>query len=525
MQISPAAARVRSRDRPSLWRLSSAELLGALLLAAAYFGAAKLGQTLRYTASVSALWPPVGLGIAALYLWGLRLWPGIFIGELLVNGELVISHASLPFGSLAGQQLGNLAEVIVGAWLLGRLIGQRARLDRASEVGGMIVAAGTATAISATAGTASMLAGGVIPVADAATFWRTWWLGDTAGALIVLPLVLTWVGNATEAWRRIWRLEGVLMIATVVALAMLAVTSDAPLTYLIFPALIWAAFRFGPAGVTLATAINVGITIGITADSVGAFAKQPIDNRTLSTQLYMIVTALTALFLSAVVSERERSTTELVVARRRETERALEERRRIARELHDSVSQALFSSVLHARAAERALQADGEGVAPARRSLRIIAELTRRAQHELRRFIFDWGHAEVGDGLVSAFSRHAGRLAADSGLAVAVVGPEGPLELPVAKQDQLYAIGREALANVLKHSGAASAVVRVEANATGVSMEVRDSGRGFVPSAAMPGHYGIESMRSRAREIGGDLSIASNLGRGTVIRVEVPIEP
>src|SRR3954447_20194158 len=102
------------------------DVAGLALLALAYFGAAKLGQTLRYTASVSAIWPPVGLGMAALYLWGLRLWPGILLGELLVNGQLLLEKTSLPVGSVAGQQLGNMAEVIVGAWLLSRLIGPRA---------------------------------------------------------------------------------------------------------------------------------------------------------------------------------------------------------------------------------------------------------------------------------------------------------------------------------------------------------------------------------------------------------------
>src|SRR4051794_31590529 len=68
-------------------RVSTAGVVEIVLLAAAYYGAAKLGQALRYTASVSAIWPPVGLGIGVLYWRGLRLWPGIFIGELLVNGE------------------------------------------------------------------------------------------------------------------------------------------------------------------------------------------------------------------------------------------------------------------------------------------------------------------------------------------------------------------------------------------------------------------------------------------------------
>src|SRR2546427_426155 len=235
------------------------------------------------------------------------------------------------------------------ARLGGRLLGARGAIDRATQVAGMIGAVETATAISASAGTLSMLAGDVIALSEAPTFWRTWWLGDASGAIVVLPLVLTWFGNSRAAWRRMRTAEGVLLVSWVVALSTVAVTSSAPLTYLIFPPLIWAAFRFGPAGVALAVAINAGLTVGITADRFGAFFTLPIDNRTLSTQLYILVGALTALFLSALVSEREHSSTELAESRRRETDRAHEERLRIARDLHDSVSQALFSSVLYTR--------------------------------------------------------------------------------------------------------------------------------------------------------------------------------
>ncbi len=153
-----------------------------MLLAAAYYGAAKLGQTLRYTASVSAIWPPAGLGIAALYLWGMRWWPGVLLGEIVVNGELLLDDSTFPIGSLLGQQTGNMAEIIVGALLLRRLIGPNAAMDRVEQVGGMLVALGVATAISATAGTVSMVAGGVVDGSDVTEFWRTWWLGDTSGA-------------------------------------------------------------------------------------------------------------------------------------------------------------------------------------------------------------------------------------------------------------------------------------------------------------------------------------------------------
>jgi signal transduction histidine kinase len=521
-QASSLTLRLRRPVAPALRWPSLRFVAGVVALGVAYFAAAKLGQTLRYTASVSAIWPPAGLGIAALYLWGLRWWPGIFLGELLVNGQLLVDHISLPLGSLAGQQAGNMAEIIVGAWLLRRLIGAQARLDRVEQVGGMILAAGTATAISATVGSISMLAGDVIDFSELPTFWRTWFLGDTCGALVVLPLILTW-RDPGAAWRRLRTAEGALMIASVATLAALAVTSSAPVLYLTFPALIWAAFRFGPPGATLATAINAALTIGITAEDLGIFFRQPIDERTMTTQLYVLVSALTTLFLSAVVSERQQSAAALAEAKRREGDRALEERRRIARDLHDSVSQALFSSSLHTRAAQRTLAEEGGSLSERLgERLATIDALTKRAQHEMRMFIFEWG-PEGTDGLMPAFQRHVAALEKD-GLTVELEGPDGRLPLARTKQMQLYGIGREALTNVVKHSGADRARVRVAVDRNDVRLEIEDDGRGFDPSAEPAGHFGLDSMRSRAAEIGGALEISSVPGHGTVLRVIVPAE-
>jgi signal transduction histidine kinase len=494
-----------------------------LLLAAAYYGAAKLGQTLRYTASVSAIWPPAGLGIAALYLWGLRWWPGILLGELVVNTELLLGDTGLPLGSLLGQQTGNIAEIVVGAMLLRRLIGPRAKLDRIEQVGGMLVALAVATAISATVGTVSMLAGGVIGHADAPTFWRTWWLGDTSGGLVVLPLMLAWATDPAAAWRRIRTPEAVALLIAVVVLGVLAVSTDEPVTYMIFPALIWAAFRFGPQGATLSIAVAAGVAIGVTAHDLGPFFKQPIDHRTLSTQAYVAVAALTTLFLSALVSERERSSADLAEAKRHEGEQAVEERRRIARDLHDSVSQALFSTALHTRTAQKALDSEGQS-GPIARDLSAIGELTQGAQSEMRALISELYRDALEDGLVAALAEHASKLDASGTPTIQVRGPEGHLGLTPKVETQLFGIGREALANVLRHADASNAWVRVEAGGGRVLMEIGDDGRGFDTATGHPGHFGLESMHSRAEEIGAVLTIASTPGRGTAVRAEAPAE-
>ena len=522
---SPAVTRTRGDSAFRTLRLPSLRYVaGVLALAAAYWGAAKLGQTLRYTASVSAIWPPAGLGIAALYLWGLRWWPGVLLGELVVNAHLFLDD-SIPLGSLLGQQTGNMAEVFVGAILLRRLVGSNAAMDRVEQLGPMLLALGIATAISATFGTVSMLAGGVIDASDAISFWRTWWLGDTSGGLVVLPLVLAWAQHPVDAWRRVRTWEGAAVIAGVTALSFAVFSTDEPIRYSVFPALIWAAFRLGPPGATLSIAITAGVAIGVTAHEGGLFSEQPIDHRTLITQLYIWVAALTTLFLSAVVCERERSVRELAEARRTEGARAVEERRRIARDLHDSVSQALFSTVLHARTAQRELvQEGGSPSGPVGRALDTIADLTRSVQGEIRSLIYELRREPVHDGLVAALARHSFELRAPDGLVIDVRGPESRLPLSQQVETQLFAIGREALANVVRHAEATLARVRVEAQRDQVVVEISDNGRGFDPGDGHPGHFGLESMQSRAAEIGGRVAIASAPGYGTRVRVRVPVQ-
>jgi signal transduction histidine kinase len=370
-----------------------------------------------------------------------------------------------------------------------------------------------------------MVAGGVVDGSDATQFWPTWWLADTSGGLVVIPLMLAWAHDPIGAWRRVRTWEGAAVIAGVTALSVVEFSTDEPTRYAVFPALIWAAFRFGPPAATLSIAISAGVAIGLTANDVGPFFKQPIDHRTLSTQLYIWVAALTTLFLSAVVSERERSAGELAEARRREGARAVDERRRIARDLHDSVSQALFSTALHTRTAQKALvQEGGSPSGPVGRSLDAIADLTRSVQTEMRALIFELRRDPIHDGLVAALARDASSVGTSDGLTIDVRGPGRRLALSELVETQLFAIGREALANVQKHARASAAHVRVEAQQGQVLLEVRDNGHGFDLGAGHPGHFGLDSMRSRAAEIGGRLTITSAPGSGTAVRVSVPAE-
>ena len=198
---------------------------------------------------------------------------------------------------------------------------------------------------------------------------------------------------------------------------MLSISANEPVTYLVFPALIWAALRFGPPGATLSVTLAAGAAIAFTANELGPFFRQPIDDKALSTQLYIAVAALTTLFVGALVGERQRSVTELKEAKQREGDRAVAERHRIARELHDSVSQALFSTVLHTRTAERDLEKEGlDPQGPVARSLDAIAELTAGAQREMRVLLFELNGTAGDEGLVAGLARHASTVGTPEGL-------------------------------------------------------------------------------------------------------------
>jgi signal transduction histidine kinase len=104
------------------------------------------------------------------------------------------------------------------------------------------------------------------------------------------------------------------------------------------------------------------------------------------------------------------------------------------------------------------------------------------------------------------------------------MGPDERLPIGPEVEEQLYRIGQEALANVVKHARASSATVYIAAEDDTVWMEVSDDGRGFDAGAVGPDHFGLRSMRGRVADLGGRLEVTSSRGRGTVLRVEVPAQ-
>jgi len=234
------------------------------------------------------------------------------------------------------------------------------------------------------------------------------------------------------------------------------------------------------------------------------------------------------LVVASVVDEEQRGPDKLIAIVDEASQlAALEERHRLARELHDSVSQALFSMTLHTRAMELAIQREGlDPDGPVCQNLAELRNLTQSALTEMRALIFQLRPGALHEeGLTAAVRRHAAAVAAQEGLDVRVDAPQDCLPLDDRAEEELFRITQEAVRNSVKHAHANRIDIRLaeDAAATGtLIVEVTDDGVGFWPDAPHPGHLGLKSMRERAERLGGRLTVDSCPAGPTAVRAVLP---
>jgi signal transduction histidine kinase len=198
----------------------------------------------------------------------------------------------------------------------------------------------------------------------------------------------------------------------------------------------------------------------------------------------------------------------------------LEERPRLARELHDSVTQSLYGVALYTEAASRAL-ADGE-VDPVAANLEEIRETTQEALGEMRLLLYELRPPLLEEhGLAAALRTRLQSVETRAGLEVGF-DCQGDQRLPVDQEQELYRLAQEALNNVLKHAHASRVQVRLDVASNPALLEVCDDGAGFEPSLRDGGGFGVRGMRERAERLGGTLRIESAPGDGTRVLVSVP---
>src|SRR5258708_6640235 len=248
------------------------EILIGLGVCAAYIVAGKLSLRLASVhPSATPVWPPTGIAIATLAALGLRFWPLILTGAVLVN----LTTAGSVFTSI-GIATGNTLEAVIASFLVMRYANGRHAFEWTKDIlrfAFFVVA--ISTPVAATLGVTSLTLGGFASWSQYGLIWRTWWLGDAAGALIFAPIFHAQIKN--DPW-----------------------------TFLCVPFLVWAAFRYGPREASAVICLLCMVEVVGTVHGYGPFVRGTANDSLLLLQSFISLKALMILLFAAEVSERRR---------------------------------------------------------------------------------------------------------------------------------------------------------------------------------------------------------------------------
>jgi signal transduction histidine kinase len=537
-----------------------------IALAGLYFLAGKLGLKLAIiNPSASSVWPPTGIALAALLVLGYDVWPAILIGAFAVNVTTTGSVAP----SL-GIATGNTLEALAGTYLICRYANGRRAFASAEDVlkfaffGGAV-----STAISATIGIASLSLAGFIAVGHRAEVWLTWWLGDLMGAIVVAPCIILWIYRPPLKRDLRQILKGATAALSLLLLGLLLFSNILPsryqnyqLAFLCIPLVVWGAFHLRPhEGATLVLALS-GIAVWGTVRGFGGFVGQDANASLLLLQSFMGAVAMTSLVLSAVILQRnsdhaalERTRDELEarvadrtvqleerVTKQQRAEEALrdlssrllqmqdDERRRIARELHDSTGQELAWLNMSLSRLQTDMQTDMQKLTTdtANRVAEALATVGK-VTSELRTMSYLL-HPPLLDemGLGSAVRWFVDGFSERSNIQVLTEIPQDLERFSPDLETAVFRVVQECLTNIHRHSGSATASIRLSRFPGGLTLEIEDQGKGIpeekLPTSASVGKTGVglRGMWERVRQFGGDMEILSQPS-GTVVKVIFPV--
>ena len=328
-----------------------------LALAALYFLTALLGLLLAIPgAYVTPVWPPSGIALAAVWLRGPRIWPGIWLGSFAANfWHFYGSRSGLPteLATAATIGIGACLTALLGRHLLRRFVGERNPLERVQDVCAFMALGGVVSCLaSATIGVTALCLAGYSMWLGYGQAWVTWWLGDTGGVFIVAPLLLVWAGTHRPMAARLMELFGGfgLMIAVTYYVfcenTAVAFTGKALTFIILIPFLVWAALRTGRRGAAAAVGLIALLAVWGTIHQTGPFNLGTRNEALLLLEMFLAVLALTALCLAAMVTEREQ-----VAAAQ---QRAVEELESHVRERTSALVQSEKQAYQHLAEAERA---------------------------------------------------------------------------------------------------------------------------------------------------------------------------
>ena len=526
-------------------------LAAVVALATIYVIVARLGLMMDAVAGFATLvWPASGISLAALLIFGFRLWPGIFIGAFVAN-----AWAGAPWPAALGISFGNTLEAVVGAHLLLRVPGFRTSVDRVRDVLALIVlAAALSTAISATIGVLSLGLAGIVSRAEAREAWLAWWVGDVIADLIVAPLLLVMAAAPPPRLAMRRRLEALALIAVIVAVNVVIFSSSSAnevtrigRAYLVFPPLIWAALRFGQRGAVATTFLTAVIAVWGTALGEGPFARTELNESLLALQVFMAVVAATFLVLGASIAERLRAEEDL-----RQAHATVAEANRTKSEFLAVMSHELrtplnaiagYVELMFTTLETSITDAQQKYLSRIRSNqqhlLLMIEDVLSFAKIEAGQLSLERGRVRVRDALEELESLIEPELRRKE--ITFTCEPCDPALQVEANPERLRQIMLNLLANAVKFTNVGGRVdVGAVREGDRIRMWVRDTGIGIPPdqlervfepffqvdrgtTRSYPGiGLGLAIARDLARAMGGEVRLESEVGKGSTASVELP---
>lgn len=283
------------------------------VLAAVYCVSGWLGLALAIPPGyATAVWPPSGVALAAIALWHPRVWPGIWVGSLLVN--LWVSQQALDaqaggvgIAIAASIAVGSTLQALLGVFLLERWVGIGRLFERASTIFAFAAITALSCLLASTWGVTSLWLAGLVDTGTYFESWRTWWLGDVVGIIVVTPVLLAWRPLRLQRPARVAEIIVTWTLLALVALAVfvgpLALDGDEyPLAFLSLPCLVWIAYRFDVGHVALATLLLCGIAAFATSQGSGPFVREEATYASLFLlQAFSGLATLTGLTLATAI--------------------------------------------------------------------------------------------------------------------------------------------------------------------------------------------------------------------------------
>ncbi len=316
-------AQLRPNLNSPVWWVRASILLGVYVLSG------KFGLNLAaVNPSASAVWPPTGIALVALVLFDIGLWPSVFLGAFMVN----ISTTGGILSSL-GIAAGNTIEAILGALLVNQFANGARAIERAQDLIKLALLTGLVSApVSATVGVTTLGLTGNAAWRDYDRIWTTWWLGDSVGAWLFAPFLLSWAFKGGARWTARRAGEAALLLAALVLVTEFvfgglgfAGGTRLPFEFLCIPVLLWAAFRLGPRETTTAAFLLSVVALRGTLHDIGPFSHMARNDALVSLQTFMGVVSITMAAVAALVQDQRRGE-ERVQAFNRELELRVKER-------------------------------------------------------------------------------------------------------------------------------------------------------------------------------------------------------